>query len=225
MWHQPLNPKKTELVVYHKPVRYPKLNISYNGERIVQKKNFKYLGFIIDAKLSFRNMIDAQFIKLRRSYVILKYIHHQFPSHSKLKMKIFNTYIWPHMYMMGTIYCLLSNTSRERLAAFYRRCLRMIHYLFQCPTEDLHHHFKLPTLEKRYKKCLLKRMKNIQLHESSFIEYALKYKHVCNILYKHYRIKSHLKYMPMGRPSKRITSYLDNDCRTFFDQLCEFVFS
>ena len=71
--------------------------------------------------------------------------------------------------MMATIYCLFSNTSQERLAAFYRRCLRLIHLLFQCPTEDLHRHFHLPTIEKRYKKCLLKRMKNIQLYESTFI--------------------------------------------------------
>jgi hypothetical protein len=63
----------------------------------------------------------------------------------KLKMKFFNTYIWPHMHMMATIYY-LSNTARERLAAFYRRCLRLIHFLFQCPTVDLHHHFQLPTI-------------------------------------------------------------------------------
>ena len=42
-WHQPLNPKKTEYVVYHRSVQYPKLNIFYDGIKIEQKKNFKYL--------------------------------------------------------------------------------------------------------------------------------------------------------------------------------------
>ncbi len=144
-WHQPLNPNKTEFVVYHKSVQCPNLEIYYDGVKIMQKKNFKYLGFHLDAKLSFRNMIDAQFLKLRKAYVILKFIHRQFPSFLKLKMKFFNTYIWPHMHMMATIYY-LSNTARERLAAFYRRCLRLIHFLFQCPTVDLHHHFQLPTI-------------------------------------------------------------------------------
>jgi hypothetical protein len=170
-------------------------------------------------------MIDAQFIKLRKAYGILKFIHQQFPSFSRLKMKFFNTYIWPHLYMISTIYCLLSKTSRERLAAFYRRCLRLIHLLFQCPTEDLHHHFQLPTLEKRYKIGLLKRMKNIQLHESVLIECALQYKHLFMTLYGHYRIKPQLKYLPIGRPSKRFSSFIDNECKTFFDHLCEFVFS
>ena len=77
-WHQPLNPKKNELVFYHKSVQYPKLDISYDGMKIVQKKNFKYLGFIIDTKPSFRIMIDTLFIKLRRAYAILTYIHRPF---------------------------------------------------------------------------------------------------------------------------------------------------
>jgi hypothetical protein len=224
-WHQPLNPNKTEMVVYHKSVKCPKLEIYYDGVKILQKKNFKYLGFHLDAKLSFRAMIDAQFIKLRKAYIILKYIHRQFPTFSELKIKFFNTYIWPHMYMMATIYCLFSNTSRERLASFFRRCLRLIHCLFQCPTEDLHHHFHLPTIEKRFKKCLVKRMKNIQLYESMFIECTLQYKYLHSILYHHYRIRSHLRYMPLGRPSIRLTSFLEKDCRTFFDHLCEFAFS
>ncbi|CAF1452565.1 unnamed protein product [Adineta steineri] len=224
-WHQPLNPSKTEFVVYHTSVQWPKLDIYYDGVKIIQKKSFKYLGFHLDAKLSFRNMIDAQFLKLRKAYIILKFIHQQFPSFSKLKMKFFNTYIWPHMYMMATIYCLFPNTSCERVAAFYRRCLRLIHCLFQCPTVDLHQHFQLPTIEKRFKKSLVKRMKNIQLHEPMFIECALQYKFLFNTIYYHYRIKANIKYMPAGRPTTRLTSYLDNEGHTYFDRLCDFVFS
>ncbi len=114
-------------VCYHKSMHCSKLNIYSDRVKITQKKNFKYLGFHLDAKLSFRIMIDTQFIKFRKAYMILKFIHRQFLSFFKLKMKFFNTYIWPHMYMMATIYCLLSTTSRERLASFYRRCLRLIH--------------------------------------------------------------------------------------------------
>lgn len=79
-WHQPLNPNKTELVVYHKSVRCPEIKIFYDGVKISQKKRFKYLGFYLDAKLFFHNMIDAQFIKLRKAYSILKFIHRQFPT-------------------------------------------------------------------------------------------------------------------------------------------------
>ena len=67
-------------------------------------------------------------------------------------------------------------------------------------------------------------MRNIQLYESVFLESVLQYKYLFILPYEHYRAKSYLKYMPADRPNKRLTSFLDNDCRTFFDRLCEFVF-
>jgi hypothetical protein len=45
---------------------------------------------------------------------------------------------------MSTIYCLLSKIPKERINSFYRKCLRMIYHLFQCPTADLHEVFRLP---------------------------------------------------------------------------------
>lgn len=222
-WHQPLNPNKTEIVVYHKAVQYPKLEIYYNGVKILQKANFKYLGFHLDAKLSFKFMIDAQMIKLKNAYKILKFIHQQYPYFFKLKTKFFNTYIWPHLYMMATIYCLFSTTARDRVEGFYRKCLRMMYCLFQCPTQDLHQHFELPTLPQRYKKCLLKRMKNIQLHEPTVIESMLQNKHLFNELYNHYRIKAQIRYLPPGRPNKRLNRFLNTKSITFFDRLCDFV--
>jgi hypothetical protein len=79
-WLQPVNVSKTEYVIYHRAVQTPNLNITYNETTIVKKTSYKYLGFRIDAKLSFRQLLDDQMIKLRRAYAILKYIHHQFPS-------------------------------------------------------------------------------------------------------------------------------------------------
>jgi len=67
-WHQPLNPLKTELVVYHKSVQCSKLQVKFDGIIIEQKKIFKYLGFSLDGKLSFRRLIDAQFLKLNKSF-------------------------------------------------------------------------------------------------------------------------------------------------------------
>lgn len=162
-WHQPSNPSKTEIVMYHRTVQCPRLNVYYDGVKIQQNKDFKYLGFHLDAKLSFRYLIDAQTIKMRKAYNILKYIHKQFPSFFKVKIKFFNTFIWPHLYMMGTTYCLFSRSSRERIAGFYQRCMKLIYYLFECSSEDLHQRFQLPTIEQKYTKCLRKRLKNIQI--------------------------------------------------------------
>jgi len=197
----------------------------YDGTKITQKKAFKYLGFLLDAKLSFRHLIDSQFLKLRKTYRIMKFIHNQFSSAASLKLKFFNTYVWPHLFMMSTIYCLLSTTSQNRLSAFYRRCFRLIYCLFQCPTQELHAHFKIPTIEMRFKTSLLKRMKNIQQHEPGIIDYYLQYKHLKNVLHNHYRINPYIKYLPVGRPNKKLSSLIDSDHLTYLDNLLAFVFS
>lgn len=85
-WHQTLNPNETELVVYHRFIESPKLNIYYKSVKITQTRDFKCVGFHLDSKLSFLNMINAQFVKLRKAYNIPKFIHQQLPSFSKLKI-------------------------------------------------------------------------------------------------------------------------------------------
>jgi hypothetical protein len=87
--HQPVNKNKTEFVIYHKSVQPPKIQIHYQGQRLQKQKSFKYLGFHLDSNLSFSMMLNAQFVKLRKSYTILKYIHRAFPTFYTLKMKFF----------------------------------------------------------------------------------------------------------------------------------------
>ena len=222
-WHQPVNPMKTELVVYHRTVQCPKLCAVLDGQRIKQSKSFKYLGFHLDGKLSFRNMINAQMGKLRKAYSILKYIHRPFPAAFRLKQKFFNTYIWPHLYVLSTIYCLLSFSAQKQLNAFYRRCLRLIYSVFQCSTSDLHNSLQLPTLEFKLKNGLIKRLKNIQAYERDLVEQVLLDKNVSSILHQHYHDKPFLRGMPRGRPNKRISILGDCTQQTFFDRLCAFT--
>ena len=79
------------------------------------KRGTKYLGFHLQAKLPFRLMIDSQFIKLRKGYEIMKWIHRQFSASIRLIIRFWNTYLWPHLNMMATIYFLLSFTVQDRL--------------------------------------------------------------------------------------------------------------
>jgi hypothetical protein len=131
-------------------VKHPKLNLYYEDTVIEKSKVFRYLEYQMDSKLSFKTMIDDQLKKCRQMYSILKHIHRQFLTFYKLKLLSFNTYIWPHLFSMSSIYCLLSNSLKERINSFYRRCLRMIYHLFECPTKDLHLNFHLPTLKEEF---------------------------------------------------------------------------
>ena len=220
-WHQPVNSKKTEFVNFTHIVNCPKLNISYNGTQLEQKNNFKYLGYRLDSKLSFKCIVDDQLQKGRQSYAIMKHIHRKYPSFFNLKLKFFNTYTWPHLHAMATIYCLMSNSLKGRINSFYRRCLRIIYHLFQCSTNDLHQIFHLPTLEEKYRKVLMRRLSNIEHHEQELIGCYLMHKSIVNETRRHYLEKPSIQALPRGRPSTRMTTFYD-DSSTFFDKLLHF---
>jgi hypothetical protein len=58
------------------------------------------------------------------------------------------------VYDVSNLLSFFSKKSRDWVASFYRRCLSLIYYLFQCLTEDRHCYFHLPTIEK-YTKMLV----------------------------------------------------------------------
>ncbi|CAF4102562.1 unnamed protein product [Adineta steineri] len=223
-WHQPVNSKKTEYVVFDRVVKSPKLKIYYNGNQLEQKKNFKYLGYRLDSKLSFNCVVVDHLQKCRQTYTILKYIHNRFPSFFKLKQRFFNTYVWPHLHAMSSIYCLLSKTQRDKINGFYRRCLRIIYHLFQCSTNDLHGVFQLPTLEEKYRKTLTKRLSNIERYEQELIQCYLMHKNIINTTRHHYREKAIIQAMPIGRPSTRMLNFY-NKSTTYFDKLINFCYT
>ena len=224
-WHQPVNVGKSEYVIYHRAVQSPKIKVVYNKTSLLKKTEYKYLGFRLDAKLSFHHLLDDQLIKLRKAYIILKYIHNKFPSYFNLKKKFFNTYAWPHMLMLSTIYCLLSTTAQNRINGFHRRCLRLIYCLFQCSNNDLHVTFNLPTLESQYKKCLINRLRAIQLYEPELIACYLSRKNITNITYNHYEEKPCIPWLQQGRPNNKIVEFYYNRqyLITFFDKLINFI--
>ncbi len=67
-WHQPVNSKKTEYIIFFRIVKRPKLKIIYNDNQIEQKKNFKYLGYRLDSKLSLNSIASDICEKSRQTY-------------------------------------------------------------------------------------------------------------------------------------------------------------
>ena len=129
-------------------------------------------------------------------------LYNQYQSAISLKFKFFQAYVWPHMFMMSSIYC-----------------------LFRCPTNDLHNHFKLPTLKDRFRMSLQKRIKNIQQHEPDLLDFYLQFKQLKNVLFTHYQEKPCIKYLPAGRPSNRLTTLFTSAQPTYIDKLISFVFN
>ena len=202
-WHQPVNVKKTEYVIFHRAVQTPAMTIKYDEEDIMKKTSYRYLGYRLEARLSFQQMLNEQMVKLQRAYSILKVIHQKFPSFFQLKQKFYNTYTWSHLFSMATVYCTLSLTAKNRLNGFRRKCQRLIFSLYQCSTENLHNVFKIPTLEGRYKQSLRSRLKRIQRYEPKWITCYLLRENVANIVSEHYTKKAIIKCLPKGDQTRK----------------------
>ena len=221
-WYQPINSKKTQFIVFTNIVNYPKLKINYEGSLLQQIKIFKYLGYQLGARTSFKPLVDAQLEKCRQTYPIVKHIHRQFPFFYKIKLQFFTIYTWPHRFALAPIYCLLSDSLKERTNSFYRRCLRIIYHLFQCSTMDLHTKFLLSTLEEKFQKSLVRRRYNIEQHEQELIACYLMNKNIINTTCHPYTQKSCIPSLPKVRPSTRTTKFYQNTT-TYFDKSLQFV--
>ncbi len=69
--------------------------------------------------------------------MILKFIHRQFPSFMKLKIKFFNAYVWSHLYIMSTIYCLFFKTISSSGSIFLQKMPKIDILLISMPKRRL----------------------------------------------------------------------------------------
>jgi hypothetical protein len=72
MWKQPINFQKTYWTLFHRQVAPHIPTIECEGHRIDHVKKFKYLGTILDAKLTFTAHIDHIKSKIRTNTNMFK---------------------------------------------------------------------------------------------------------------------------------------------------------
>ncbi|CAF4326506.1 unnamed protein product [Rotaria sp. Silwood2] len=221
-WHQPVNPAKCEFVIYYTCVKPPKINLYFNSLPIKQVKQFQYLGYLLDHRLSFNNFIKQQINKMNNGLRILKYIHNKFPTFFKLKYRFFSAFIWPHFTFISTIYVLCSPGTQGKCHSFYRKCLRIIFRLPYTSNRDLHEYLKLPTLANRFHTIIQRRLYNIQHHESSLLNTIYQYHRLKSIFQQHYTKQKCIPNLLTGRPRQRIRQFYQNDKSTLFDKLLSF---
>ena len=121
------------------------------------------------------------------------------------------------------VYCFLAKSTQNRVAAFYRKCLRLIYNLLLRPIVDLHQHFRLPSVQRKYQKSLIRRMNNIQQYDLSLDDCIVQQKNLRSTVFTHYRELSNIRHMPRGCATRRLAKLIDNDMPTFSDRLVDFA--
>jgi hypothetical protein len=91
-WKQPINFSKTCWTLYHRQVA-PKIpDIVCEGHNIEHVKKFKYLGTILDAKLSFTQHIDFINSKIRTNMNIFKRLASSRMISEEINYRLYNAF-------------------------------------------------------------------------------------------------------------------------------------
>lgn len=125
-WRVKMNPNKSKLVVFTYNLKIYQHTIRLHGMDVPRVDSVKYLGLILDSKLTWQSHINGLVQKIRNRIHQIKYlIQGSSPLPLKLKILIYTTLIRPiWMYACG-IWSSASDTQIRRIQTLQNRILRI----------------------------------------------------------------------------------------------------
>lgn len=126
-WKQPINFDKTFWTLFHRQVAPQFPIIECEGRNIDHASKFKYLGTILDAKLSFTAHIDYMKTKIRTNTNIFKRLASSRMASEEVNYRLHNAYIRPYLQSLLNIYPILTTTKQKQLEGLNRKVYRIIH--------------------------------------------------------------------------------------------------
>ena len=113
-WKQEINLRKTCWILFHRQVAPRIPDISVDGYVVNHVSHFKYLGTILDAKLSFTPHMNYVRAKIKTSLNIFKRLAASRMLSETVRYRLFNAYIRPHFQTLLNIFHVLNPTRRSK---------------------------------------------------------------------------------------------------------------
>lgn len=175
-WKQPINFSKTNWTLFHRQVD-PKIpDVNYEGYKIVQVKKFKYLGTILDAKLSFTPHIDYIEAKIRTNLNIFRRLASSRMTSEQVNYRLYNAYIRPYYQSLLNFHPILSPSKQNKLEGLNRKIFRTIHRWFDARNVEIENLPKYQSITKLTKMHWDKLIVTILNTNPSIIEDFLQHK-------------------------------------------------
>ena len=119
-----LNIDKTNYVVFSNSEPFFDFDIHLNGKPLVRTNKVKFLGVIIDSKLSWHDHIDCISSKVSRGVGILSKLKHILPSH--VLRCIYLSLVLPHYSYCSIIWSACSKSYMNKLIILQKRAIRHV---------------------------------------------------------------------------------------------------
>jgi hypothetical protein len=223
-WKQPINFQKTYWVLFHRQVApiFPPF-IDCNGTMISHSRNIKYLGTILDCKLSFTSHISHIQSKIRKNASIFKYLSASRVLSDAVAYKLYNAYIRPYYQSLLNVYPILSKSKHNQLEALNRQMFRTIHRWFDATNDEILNLPKYKSIDKLTQLHWAKIIPTILSTNPSILCDFLQHKMYLLYIYEYYHNPALLKekraIVNKGRTSKRIINLFHIHKCTLFDHV------
>ena len=119
-----LNTDKTELMIITNRIYDSNLNFKFQSDTILPTSHCKFLGVILDNKLTFRNHIDSILTKISRHSGILYKIRNNLPFSTRLNY--YFAFIYPYLSYNVIVWGGTYKTHLNPLITFHKRIIRII---------------------------------------------------------------------------------------------------
>ena len=119
-----INLNKTHLMLFTNKIPDAAISITANGQSITEITETKFLGVILDNKLTWEAHIKYISQKISKSVSILRMLKHTFPTNA-LKT-IYHSLIYPYYTYCNLIWGCAANTHLEPLVLLQKKCIRNI---------------------------------------------------------------------------------------------------
>ena len=181
----------------------------------------KYLGTILDSKLSFTSHLNYIESKMRKNMGIFKHLSLKRVLSETVSYRIFNAYIRPYYQSILNVYPILPNSKRNHLEAFNRQMFRIIHHWFDATNDEISNLPKYKSIDKLTQSHFTKFIPTIITTNPSVICDFLQHKMYLLYIYEYYNnpllLKEKRTIVNKGRTSNRILNLFENIKSSLFD--------
>ena len=225
-WKQPINYNKTFWTLFHRQVDPKIIEIRCKGHTIKHVNKFKYLGTILDAKLTFNAHIDYIKSKIRKNLNIFKRLASSRMLSDEVNYRLHNAYIRPHLQSLLNIYPILSTYKKKQLEGFNRQFFRTIHYWYDARNIEIENLPRFRSIDKLTHKHWKNLFTTILNTNPSIIQDYIQHK--MSILYLNEYltnpclIKERRKIFNKGRIRNNVLKLMSETYRSLFDLVLGF---
>jgi len=188
---------------------------------------FKYLGVILDARLSFNFHLDYIKTKIQKNIVVFRRLSNSRMLSKEISYRLYYAYIRPYYQSVLNLYPILSRTKQQQLEALNRKIFRIINRWHDATNDEV---INLPAYKSielltqiHFTKLFATIMSSNPSVIADYIQHKLYLLFLREYFLNPFMLKEKQKIVGKGRTSNRVRKLLTYCKPSLFDQIFSFT--